>query len=235
MLALVVFCRVLCNPLSNVFQKVLTRRRADPLFVILVTHAGLPLACLPAFLLLPPGASRTFWLNMLAVAALTVAGNALLVQAMKLSDLSVLGPVNAYKSVISLVPGMILLREFPGLTGAGGMALIVAGSYFIVDKDVASTRRNVFVRFVTDRGVQYRFAAMTLSAVEAVFLKKALLASAVGLTFTGWAVLGLAASLAAVCFTARGIVPGQLRLARASAPVYLWLVLTTGAMQLCTI
>ena len=34
---------------------------------------------------------RSFWLNISAVAVLTVAGNALLVQAVKLSDLSVLG------------------------------------------------------------------------------------------------------------------------------------------------
>jgi hypothetical protein len=52
--------------------------------------------------------------------------------------LSVLGPVNAYKSVISLVPGMVLLGEFPeGMVLAGmvlaGMGLIVGGSY--TDRD----------------------------------------------------------------------------------------------------
>ena len=235
MLSLVIVCRILCNPLSNVFQKILTRRHADPLFVILVTHAALSSVCLPLFLTLGRHLPRAFWLNMLAVAVLTVGGNARVVQAMQLSDLSVLGPVNAYKSIISLVPGMIFLGEFPGVLGAAGMGLIVAGSYFIVDKDLAVPRRNVFVRFFTGRGVQYRFAAMALAAVEAVFLKKALLTSGPLVTFAGWAVLGFAAALPAVIVVARPAVAGQLRIARTSAPVYLWLVLTTGMMQLCTI
>src|SRR3984957_448885 len=113
LLTLIVLCRIVANPVSNVFQKLLTLRHADPLFVIFATHAGLSLLCLPFLLALQPHLSATFLLNMIAVAALTVSGNALLVQAVKLSDLSLLGPVNAYKSIISLVPGMILLHEFP--------------------------------------------------------------------------------------------------------------------------
>jgi drug/metabolite transporter (DMT)-like permease len=234
-LSLIVLCRILSNPFSNVFQKILTRRRANPLFVIFVTHGILSAACLPLLLLSRAGEPRAFWVNMGAVAVLTVASNALLVQAVKLADLSVLGPVNAYKSIISLVPGMILLREFPGAVGVAGMALIVAGSYFIVDKSVTEPRRNLFLRFFTDRGVRYRLAAMTLSAIEAVFLKKALLASAPLMTFAAWAVLGFAASLIAVALIARQTVREEYEIARVSAPVYLWLVLTTGLMQLCTI
>lgn len=235
MLTLIVLCRVVANPLSNVFQKVLTRRKADPLFVIAVVHGLLALACLPLLFLWDGREPRTFWVNMGVVAVLTVGGNALIVHAVKRSDLSVLGPVNAYKSVISLVPGMVLLGEFPGVAGLAGIGLIVAGSYFIVDKSVAEPRRNVFVRFVTERGVQLRFAAMGVSAVEAVFLKRALLASGPVETFAGWAVLGFGAALLAVAAVVRGGVLRQRRIARVSLAVYLWLALTTGLMQLCTI
>jgi hypothetical protein len=93
MLTLIVLCRILTNPFSNAFQKLLTARRADPLFVIFATHAGLTILCLPLLLVSQPHLSAAFLWNMVAVAVLTVSGNAMLVQAVKLSDLSVLGPV----------------------------------------------------------------------------------------------------------------------------------------------
>lgn len=235
LLSLIVLCRIVANPLSNVFQKVLTRRSANPLFVILVTHTLLTFVCLPIAFLLSPHLSQAFWLNMLAVAILTVAGNALLVQAVKLTDLSVLGPINAYKSIVSLLPGMLLLHEYPGPLGLAGMGLIVAGTYFIVDKFPTDPSANLAVRFLTDRGVQYRLAAMALSATEAVFLKRALLASTPLLTFTYWALLGLAAAAISVPLLLRRSLPRQLRLARTTLPLYLCLATTTGLMQLCTI
>lgn len=235
LLSLIVLCRIVANPFSNVFQKVLTKRSADPLFVILVTHALLSIVCLPLILIVRPGLSQIFWANIAIVAVLTVAGNALLVQAVKLSDLSVLGPVNAYKSIVSLIPGMILLGEFPGRLGIAGMSLIVGGSYFIVDKNVTEPKRNVFVRFFTERGVQYRFAAMAVSATEAVFLKKVLLASSPVITFALWAVLGfVAAAIATLLLIGRDI-PRQRQIAFMNVRTYLWLAASTGVMQLCTI
>jgi drug/metabolite transporter (DMT)-like permease len=235
LLSLIVLCRILSNPVSNVFQKLLTRRGADPLFIILLTHTLLSVICLPVVLVLAPHLSRTFWVNIAIVAVLTVAGNTLLVAAVKLSDLSVLGPVNAYKSIISLVPGMILLGEFPGRMGIAGMGLIVAGSYFIVDKNVAEPQRNVFVRFFTERGVQLRFAAMTVSAIEAVFLKKALLNSSATITFLLWAVLGCICAAIAVPLIGVKDIARQRQIVSADLPIAMLLAASTGAMQLCTI
>jgi drug/metabolite transporter (DMT)-like permease len=231
------FIRIVSNPFSNVFQKALTRRAADPLFIICVTHGLLTIACLP--LILPDliGPKSGFWLNISICALLAVAGNSLLVQAVRLSDLSVLGPINAYKSVVSLLPGIILLGEVPRPAGLTGIGLIVAGSYFVVDRDVNQPRRNVFVRFFRDRGIQYRLAALVLSATEAVFLKKALLASTPVFAFAWWAVLGFAFSLIGVA----GLIGGGNRLRhervvlRANLSAYLMLALTTGLMQLTTL
>ncbi len=240
LLTLVVLIRIIANPFSNVFQKMLTRRAADPLFVILLVHALLSAICLPVVVFLASHflfhLSYAFWLNMAAVAGLTVVGNALLVQAVKLSDLSVLGPVNAYKSIISLIPGILLLGEFPRATGLAGMGLIVAGSYFIVDKSVTDPKRNVFVRFFTERGVQYRFAAMALAAVEAVFLKRALLTSSATITFIFWAILGFAAAACIAVLTVfQNDIRPDLRTAAANKRTYLSLAISTGLMQLCTI
>lgn len=50
--------RVFANPLSNVFQKLLTRRGVSPLMVVGVTHGVLAVAGLPLLpVYLPPQAS----------------------------------------------------------------------------------------------------------------------------------------------------------------------------------
>jgi len=253
MIWLFVFLRAVANPLSNVFQKVLTRRSAAPLVVICVTHGLLSAVCLPALWLLSPAVRAGFWPNILLCAALAVAGNTLLVEALRMSDLSVLGPVNAYKAAVSLVPAAVLLGEAPGPAGLAGIGLIVAGSYALVDRGAgrAGPRgRSAVARFATDRGIQFRLAALVLSAVEAVFLKRALLASAPVVTFAYWAVLGFGMSAAALgagalaagaAFTLRGRGPRDSHAAggpgglSASAGPYLLLGLTTGLMQLCTL
>jgi drug/metabolite transporter (DMT)-like permease len=130
---------------------------------------------------------------------------------------------------------MILLREFPGKLGATGMALIVAGSYFMVDQRVTEPRRNVFARFFSERGVQYRFGALILSAVEAVFLKRALLASSPLITFVFWSVLGCGVSGSALLVTKADRLPYEFRVFRAGHRAYLLLFITTGLMQLCTL
>ncbi len=232
---LCVLVRVVANPCSNVFQKVLTRKAAAPLFIICATHGLLSLACVPFVLLFPPPASADFWLNISACAALAVAGNVLLVRAVKLSDLSVLGPINAYKPVVSLVPGLILLHESPGLLGLGGIALVVAGSYGLVDRSKKDGGRNGLTRLLRDRGVQYRVAALVLTATEAVFLKRALLASSWVTAFAVWSVLGFVVSLAAAGILLGGGLRHELGVLRGSKRVYLSLFVTTGLMQLCTL
>lgn len=236
MLWFCVFARIVANPCSNVFQKLLTRRSAEPLFVICATHGLLTLAVLPALWFSVSGLPATFWTNMAIGSLLTVAGNALLVQAVKLTDLSVLGPINAYKAVVSLIPGAILLHEIPGAWGLGGIGLIVAGTYFLTDRDEAGLFPSAPVRLLRDRGVQCRIAALVLSAVEAVFMKRALLASSATATFAVWAAFGLGVSLAASAALLGGDkLRSELRLLRNSASTYLLLAATTGAMQFCTI
>jgi drug/metabolite transporter (DMT)-like permease len=234
MLALAIAVRILANPFANVFQKILTRKSADPFFIILATHALLSVACLPVCLYLWPHLPARFWLDISLCAALAVAGNSFLVAALRVADLSVLGPINAYKSVVSLIPAMLVLGEFPSLRGLCGIALIIGGSYFLVAPTAAGTQHNLFLRFVSDRGIQYRFAALTLAAIEAVFLKRALLESSPLITFAFWCVLGLAVALPASALlgtTARR----QTAVFFANRRNYASLALSTGLMQLCTL
>ncbi len=231
MLWLAVVARILSNPLANVFQKVLTQRGAHPLFIIFAGHALLSCACAPFLFSAWRVAGTGFWFDIWFCALLAVAGNALLVEALKRSDLSVLGPINAYKSVLSLIPGMIFLQEFPNAWGLAGIALILVGSYFVTDNTLPG---NAFVRFLKDPGVQFRLAALILSAVEAVFLKRALLASSAGATFVFWSLLGFVISLAWL-FLSRVQVAAELQRVGTNKSTYLSLGLMTGAMQLSTL
>lgn len=233
---LCVLIRITANPFSNVLQKLLTRQAADPLFIVCVTHGFLSVACLPVFWFLLPPWSGEFWINIVVCALLCVSGNVLIVRALQRSDLSLLGPINAYKSMISLLPGMLLLQEFPGMLGLTGMAFIVLGSYFLVDRGVQEPRRMAFARFLRDRGIQYRLAALVLSATEAVFLKKALRASSALTTFAFWSVLGLGVSLAAVAWLLDCKKTQQeIRVLETNWLTFATLFVTTGFMQLTTI
>lgn len=226
--------RIVANPVSNVYQKLLTRGGANPLMVVCVTHALLSVACLPAVPWISLMHGAEFWPNMAIGALLSVAGNALLVQAMKLSDLSVLGPINAYKSVVSLLPAVALLGEVPAPAALAGIALIVAGSYAFADRTELSV--GGLTGLWRDRGVQYRLAALVFNAVEAVFLKRALLTGSPLPTFVGWAVLGFVASLPVVVLLLdRSELRRQASLVRNGLAYYLSLCVTTGLMQLCTI
>ena len=147
--------RILVNPLSNVFQKYLTQRQANPLFIISSTYGILSLVCLVYLLLFPPAPlPLSFWYNSVIFNGLGVAGNYFLVKSLQRGDLSVLGPVNAYKALVSLVFGLFLLGEIPNSWGIAGMLLIVLGSYFVLSHTSDSQRFSWSV-FISISAVPY--------------------------------------------------------------------------------
>lgn len=233
---LFVAARIIANPVSNVFQKKLTQRRASPIFIIAATFGLLaitvaPLFFLPIALVVDP----LFWPNIIACDVLAVAGNVLIVAALERSDLSVLGPVNAYKSVVSLVLGIFLVHEIPTPLGIAGVLLIIVGSYFIIDRDERSAQRNAFVQFFRQRGVQLRFAALLLSATEAVFLKRALLASSPLTTFVFWCILSLPMAALVAWFMLGQRLLKEMTVFQQSWVTFLWLAVTMGIMQFSTL
>lgn len=230
------FCiavRVVANPCSNALQKLLTARGLHAGSLMAVTHVGLTLLSLPWLVSAPP-ASREFWLWTSLSAALAVAANWLIIEALQRSDLSVLGPINSYKPVVSLIPGLLLLGERLSWPALAGIGLVVTGSGLLVDS--GSRRTAGVIALLTERGVQLRFAALLLSAGEAVTLKRALRLAGPELTFAAWASLGalfvLPLALRSLTRNARDLPLDQ----RAPAGKGLFaLILTTGLMQYCTL
>lgn len=186
-LFLAVLVRILSNPLGNVYQKQLTARGHHPLLVNFLTYLLLSIACIvPAFFVRWPVLPSAFWWYALLAGVAGACGNGFLVKALEKGDLSVLGPINAYKSVAGLVTGIFLLREIPNAWGLLGIALIVAGSYFVLD----TTAEGFSWALLKRSEIQYRIWALLLTAVEAVFLKKIILLSSATLAFFSWCWLG---------------------------------------------
>lgn len=230
-----VVVRIIANPLSNVFQKLLVRDDASPLFVVGATYGLLACPCAGVFVFQTVPADPDFWLNMAIAGILAIAGNVLIVQALAKSDLSFLGPINAYKSIVSLLPGVFLLHEIPAPLALAGIVLIVAGSYLIVDTPRGSNK-NVFVRLFSDRGVQLRLAALVLSATEAVFLKRALGGSTPLATFAVWALVGFVLFvIAAPVAVGRSRRVHEIGVLQTQWLKFLSLAATTGLMQLSTL
>jgi drug/metabolite transporter (DMT)-like permease len=236
LITIFILVRVLANPLSNLFQKQLTQQSAHPVFIIAAVHASLAVVCLP--LCLTPGmldVSSAVWGNMLISAALAVVSNVTLIYALSGTDLSVLGPINAYKSVVGLILGILVLGEKPTGAGAGGVFLIVAGSYFVIDRRVNQPLSNAFVRFFRERGIQLRFAALFLSATEAIFLKRAILLSSPWPAFVLWSMLGLPIAAAGAVLLLRSELASQVRILRKEFGTFASLAAATAMMQMATL
>jgi drug/metabolite transporter (DMT)-like permease len=178
----------------------------------------------------------TFWSNMVTAAALAVVCNTLLVEAVKRDDLSLLGPINSFKPVVSLVPALWLLGEVPGVLGLAGIALVVVGSYGLVGGTVVYSPASPKVRLFQRRGVQLRVAALVLSAVEAVFLKRAMAAATPTATFVGWSMLGLAFAATAVGSGVGGVAgASQMMTVRRCLLWFIGTTAATGLMQFSTL
>ncbi len=236
-LSLFILTRIISNPLSNVFQKKLTNLSTiSPLFIIFITHFLLSLVCLPIFLIMPPVyLSGQFLGYILICAVLAVTGNTLIVAALKSADLSVLGPINAYKSIVSLLPGILILGEFPTRFGITGILLILAGSFFIMDKVPNQQQADAFRQFWKNPGIRLRFAALVVSATEAIFLKKAVQASSPLVAFLFWCMLGVpVAGLVLMVWGRQALRDDAARLLQHRVMLVL-LAITTGLMQAATL
>jgi drug/metabolite transporter (DMT)-like permease len=200
-----------------------------------VTHGLVSALVLPFLVRMPvAGLTRGFWTNITIAVVLAVVGYVFLWYALRSTDLTVLGPINAYKPVIGLVLAVVMVGEVPTLPGLIGVALIVAGSYFVVDRVPGQARRTAVRQFVGEAGVQLRFAALICSATEAVFLKRAVLRASPEVAFFTWTILCFLVAAAAALIRRRASVESVSRLT-SEWPTLLWLAGTTALMQFTTL
>lgn len=183
-----ILLRILSNPVANVFQKRLTQGGIQPLEVNATTYLLLSLFCI--VLALPvdwASLPMAFWLWATVAGIFGAVGNGFLVKALEHGNLSILGPINSYKSVVGMVVGIIMLGEVPSLLGLLGVAIIIFGSYFVFE----TTDEGFTWALLRNQEIRYRIYAMVLTAIEAVFIKKVILLSDTTTSFIVWCWFGM--------------------------------------------
>lgn len=213
------------------FKKNLTAKGHHPLLVNFLSYAGLSVLCLPFLFRISWNQLPTaFWTWSVVSGIAGAVGNGFLVRALEKGDLSVLGPINAYKSVVGLVVGIFLLGELPNSWGLAGTALIIGGSYFVLDTTADRFSFALFRR----KEIQYRLWALVLTAIEAVLIKKVILASDVTLAFFSWCFMGAFFSFWLLPFYGVKIRQRASGFGANDLTRFIVLVLCLGAMQLTT-
>lgn len=158
-------------------------------------------------------------------------GNGFLVKALQMGDLSVLGPINSYKSVVRIIFGIFLLSEIPNIWGIFGIILIIYGSYYVLD----TTDEKFSWKLFKKPEIQFRVWAMILTAIEAIFVKKIILASSTALAFVSWCTFGALFSFIILFFN-KIKVGKELKHTLQTGNIFkfLLLILCIGTMQFAT-
>lgn len=187
---LVVFGRLLFSSFSNVFQKKLAHQGLHPFFIVMSSYIVLSIICLPLLWTFNPfELSNSFWINIFFAALFDMAGTLFLVMSLSKTDLSVFGPLNAYKVVISMILAMIFIDEIPSMQGFLGVGIIVLGSYFLFPSNTHTNSNRLF-HLLLERGVQYRFLSILLFSIGTLPLKNAVIAGDAISTTVFWCLIG---------------------------------------------
>jgi drug/metabolite transporter (DMT)-like permease len=226
-----VVLRILANPVANVFQKQLTAKHHHPLLVNFLTYLMLAVICILLALTIPwTTLDSQFWTYSILGGIAGALGNGFLVKALHKGDLSVLGPVNSYKSIVGMIVGIFLLAEIPNIWGLLGVVLIVYGSYFVLD----TTAERFSWALLKKPEIQFRIWAMILTAIEAVFIKKIILASSTTAAFISWCWFGTLFSFLFLLPFKVNVKAELGKLHSSDTSKYLLLIACIGTMQFTT-
>ena len=172
-----------------------------------------------------------FWLYSISAGITGAFGNGFLVKALQKGDLSVLGPINSYKSVVGIIMGIFLLGEIPNIWGISGTALVIYGSYFVLD----TTEDRFSWALLKRPEIQYRIWAMILTAIEAVFIKKIIMASSATIAFISWCWFGTLFSFLFLLLYRLKLKDEISKVTSKVISKYVYLVICIGTMQFTTI
>jgi drug/metabolite transporter (DMT)-like permease len=187
---MVVLGRLLFSSFANVFQKKLTVHGLHPFYIVMASYLVLTLICLPLIFMLTPSALDTyFWINIFFAALFDMAGTLFLVMSLSKTDLSIFGPLNAYKVFISMLLAMIFIGEIPSSQGFIGVGIIVLGSHFLFPAH-ASSNSGRLIPLLLEKGVQHRFLSILLFSIGTLPLKNAVIEGGALATTIFWCLIG---------------------------------------------
>jgi len=229
-LSLAVLIRIVSNPISNVFQKKLTTRQ-NPFFVNLVSYGILSFISLFLIYDFPVhNISNSFWLYSLIGGVMGAIGNGFIIKALESGQLSVLGPINAYKSIVGMIFAFILIGEMPNVWGFIGVLFIIFGSYLVLDNG----NEKLSWKFFKQPAIQYRIMALFLTGIQAVTDKQVILHSNLKYAFAGWCIFGFIFSIPLFFINGLTIKSQMKQLTGAMLIKYFFLAASIGTMVICT-
>ena len=140
------------------------------------------LFCLPFLFFIDWSAfGFNFYILALFAGLLCFLGTICLIKALSIGEMSVLGPVNSYKSIIGLLGAFFLLGEIPSIRALFGFILIISASFLFPVYEGG---------FSINKSVLFRFLALLFTGLEAVILKKIILMSSPFVSFVLWCYTG---------------------------------------------
>jgi drug/metabolite transporter (DMT)-like permease len=174
------------------------------LYTSFYSYFFMSLCCIPfAFSYNWASLPLAFWKYSIFAGLLCASGRACMVKALQIGELSILGPINSYKSVVGLIIGIFILEEFPSIWGLFGMALIIYGSWFVFD----TQKEGFSLKLLKRKDIILRFAALFFTGIEAVLLKKVILLSSVTISYMMWAWTGAFFTLLIIFFSKKEFTP----------------------------
>ena len=187
-LILFLIVRIFSNPIANVLQKKLSND-ISPSLINFYSYALLSISYLPFVnkYIIPDYITVQFVLLVLLAGLLCTLGTVCLIKAINIGELSVLGPVNSYKSIVGLLLAFIFLKEIPTSWAIAGIILIIFGSKLIFDNE----KEKFSFRLLRRKDIQLRLLALLFTGTEAVVLKKIILISSVEACFVCWCFMGM--------------------------------------------
>ena len=175
----IISLRVILSVSANAIQKrlLLDGNRVTQTWIL--TYAFmLPISIIAALFNYSNG-GLPFWRDILIGGFLDAIGNLAMVAALRGTDISIFGPLNAIRPIIALLSGWIFLAEAPTAAGLAGIAITIVGAFILFGGDSHSEklpRRELLKLLIL------RAAGISLGAFGAVFLKRAALTTSAQMT-----------------------------------------------------
>jgi drug/metabolite transporter (DMT)-like permease len=227
MLTLILCFRVLLGPFTNVFQKQLSNKGANSVFVVFITYLLFGLFLLPfTFFIEYQSLGKEFWQNIIIASVIDGVGNIFLVKALRSTELSIFGPINSFKPAIAMLISFVLIREVPTIKGLIGLVVIMVGSVLITYKKEKKIQ--------ISRGLVYRITGIFFSALGAVFVKQAITYSSPEVSMVFWTLIALPIMFLVLLFDI-GKMKSDVVVLKSNLKDYLLLMLFYSLMQYITL
>lgn len=182
MLFFIIVLRIFLGPIANVYQKKISNKGANSVFVVFVTYFIISVILFPfLFFINYQNLGIIFWKLIIITSLLDAAGNIFLVKALQTTDLSIFGPINSLKPAVTMIFAIFFINEIPTLNGIIGLIIILLGTIFLTYEKTT--------KFTLSKGILFRVIGIILSATASIYMKKSITYSSVEITLIFWAVI----------------------------------------------